>query len=413
MNAELKVVKELGKGRVGYINLRHKAGNENESGTKETTVEVPSTLIYTRYGRVPHMTEDVERFLPTRCKQMIRRFRLCDLFEESVSQSLKASNKVYKKFTNSKESDMLFCSVQDTIGFSSVDFSKYAEEKSISVWTQSGRRKVTSNGFMEALSMSGVEMAECLCDITPVGAGDKRCKKSVDRTLKHLDHCIQISQENPEKYNFALFGAIVGGDNVKERRRCAVETSKRDVQGFVLEGFDKIGDDFNEILQTTLEYLPPDKPKIMLGSFNPERTLEAILNGVDIVDNSYVYELTERGCAAVFTYRTKKMKTHSDQDPVTNVLENGPQSTLEIELSQKRYKDDFKPILSTCNCMTCLKYTRAYLNHLLVTNEMLAQVLLMMHNMHHFGKFLEEIRTAMSEATLDSLKDLLVSTSVS
>ena len=77
MKAELKVVKQLGKSRVGYINI--KAGNDNETGTKVTTVEVPSNLIYTRYGRVPHMTEDVERFLATRCKQLIRRFRLCDL----------------------------------------------------------------------------------------------------------------------------------------------------------------------------------------------------------------------------------------------------------------------------------------------------------------------------------------------
>ena len=52
--------------------------------------------------------------------------------------------------------------------------------------------------------MSGVEMAECLCDITPVGAGDKRCKKSVDRTLKHLDHCIQYAQENPVNMTLKL-----------------------------------------------------------------------------------------------------------------------------------------------------------------------------------------------------------------
>ena len=55
---------------------------------------------------------------------------------------------------------------------------------------------MTPEEYMEAISISGIQLAEALCDVTPCGQSSKRIKKSVDRTLKHLDRCIEIKQSN-------------------------------------------------------------------------------------------------------------------------------------------------------------------------------------------------------------------------
>lgn len=72
-----------------------------------------------------------------------------------------------------------------------------------------------------------------------------------------------------------------------------------------------------------------------------------------------------------------------------------------------RYQDDFGPLLEGCTCYCCQRHTRAYVHHLLVTNELLAGVLLMMHNFQHYFSFFSAIRDALRDNKLDQLKNLV------
>lgn len=72
-----------------------------------------------------------------------------------------------------------------------------------------------------------------------------------------------------------------------------------------------------------------------------------------------------------------------------------------------RYHDDFGPLLEGCSCYCCQRHTRAYVHHLLVTNELLAGVLLMMHNFQHYFGFFSAIRDALRDSKLDQLKKLI------
>lgn len=72
-----------------------------------------------------------------------------------------------------------------------------------------------------------------------------------------------------------------------------------------------------------------------------------------------------------------------------------------------RYQDDFGPLLEGCTCYCCQRHTRAYVHHLLVTNELLAGVLLMMHNFQHYFSFFSAIRDALRDNKLDQLKKLV------
>ena len=69
-----------------------------------------------------------------------------------------------------------------------------------------------------------------------------------------------------------------------------------------------------------------------------------------------------------------------------------------------RYQDDFRPLVEGCGCYCCKNHQRAYLHHLLVTNELLAGVLLMIHNTAHYHGFFGALRGALADDKLDLLK---------
>jgi len=394
-------------GCVGYKDLETDNTSSASQDCFGLKIETPNVIVYSRYGRIPHLTEDVERSLLGERRPQMRRIRLSELMEDSLGKSLNASKIGYKDLTGSQENAILFCSIHDSSQLSDRDVSLYAEEKTVSVWTNSGRRKVTPEEFMEALSVGHIPFAEALCDVSPIEASLKRIRKSVDRTLKHLDRCIELKQSNQDKYCTGLFGVVVGGSVIKERIRSAQETSKRDVLGFVLEGFDKIEDNFYDILQETMKFLPNDKVKILIGVFSPDQIIDAVSLGIDIVDNSYAFDATSRDAAMVFEFSRKRPKVQVGYSKAPADWNIDTRADFEICLKEQRFKEDFRPIFEGCNCYTCVKYSRAYINHLLVANEMLAQVLLMIHNTQHLKRFIDEIRKAVLDGTIYSLKDQL------
>lgn len=136
----------------------------------------------------------------------------------------------------------------------------------------------------------------------------------------------------------------------------------------------------------------------------------------------FPYQVTERGCALTFSFdyqpnpeetllqqngtqeeikyvdQTKKIKTTSCNQEMTS---------FEINLKEKRYQEDFDPLVRGCSCYCCKNHTRAYVHHLLVTNELLAGVLLMIHNFEHYFGFFHSIREALKNDRLAKLKELI------
>lgn len=70
----------------------------------------------------------------------------------------------------------------------------------------------------------------------------------------------------------------------------------------------------------------------------------------------------------------------------------------------RRYREDFRPLVSGCSCYCCRNHQRAYVHHLLVTNELLAGVLLMLHNTAHYLGFFQALRRALAQDRLPDLK---------
>ncbi|KAG0493221.1 hypothetical protein HPP92_004215 [Vanilla planifolia] len=251
--------------------------------------------------------------------------------------------------------------------------------------TPGGRRLVKPSDYMEVISSLKPNFWASLSDEVPSWVSEKRNKLSVDRTVQWLDNCIALDKAGGTN----IFGSIVGGSNVEERRRCAAEVAKRNVSGFYIGGFG-LGESMEErprLLSAVLDKLPKEKPRQISGLDLPEEVLQGVAAGIDLFDSMYIYQLTIGGFALVFPLDILKGQKFSIQ------LVDGVDAT-KINLRATVYRRDTSPLVDNCSCYTCQNHSRAYLNHLLNVHEMLAQILLEIHNTHHSLGFFNSIREA-------------------
>uniref|UniRef100_A0A9L0J273 Queuine tRNA-ribosyltransferase accessory subunit 2 n=1 Tax=Equus asinus TaxID=9793 RepID=A0A9L0J273_EQUAS len=222
-----------------------------------------------------------------------------------------------------------------------------------------------------------------------------------------------------------IIGVIEGGDVMEERLRSARETAKRPVGGFLLDGFQ--GDPMTletrlHLLSSVTAELPEDKPRLICSVSRPDEVLECIERGVDLFESFFPYQVTERGCALTFSFDYQPnpeetlLQQNGTQEEIKYVHQtkkikttgcNQEMTSFEINLKEKKYQGDFEPLVRGCSCYCCQNHTRAYIHHLLVTNELLAGVLLMMHNFEHYFGFFHSIREALKNDRLAQLKELI------
>ncbi|AYF44794.1 MULTISPECIES: tRNA guanosine(34) transglycosylase Tgt [Halobacteriovorax] len=207
---------------------------------------------------------------------------------------------------------------------------------------------------------------ECI----PYPATREYTKKSIDRTHRWLDRCIE-SWTNPKQ---ALFGIIQGSTYDDYRDECLDELVKRDLPGYAIGGV-SVGEG-PELMEKIVKYtgpkMPKDKPRYVMGVGNPEDLCMIWENGIDMSDCIIPTKFARGG--TLFTRRGK------------------------IRIRHKNYRRDFFPIEPNCKCYCCQNFTRAYVKHLFDSNEILGQVLATMHNIEFYKNMAEEAR----EAILDN-----------
>ncbi|KAL6905955.1 hypothetical protein ACP4OV_003556 [Aristida adscensionis] len=259
---------------------------------------------------------------------------------------------------------------------------------------------VKPSDYMELISCMKPNLWASLADEVPAWVTEKRNKISVDRTLRWLDACIALDPDSGTN----SFGVVVGGSSIEQRKLCATEVSKRNVSGFWIGGFG-FGESIEErcnLLNSVTDCLPPEKPRLVSRLGLPEEVLEGVAAGIDLFDSTYVYQLTMGGFALIFPV---DMVERQVQSAVFN--HNGADST-KINLRATAYRKDTSRLVDSCSCFTCQNHTRAYLNHLLNVHEMLAQILLEIHNTHHYLRFFRSIREAIKVGEFDLFRQKFV-----
>ncbi|XP_053774345.1 queuine tRNA-ribosyltransferase accessory subunit 2 [Desmodus rotundus] len=398
--------------RLGKIKNLGKAG--------DCTMDIPGCLLYTKTGSAPHLTHHtlhnihgVPAMAQLPLSSLVEHHEVLTEYKEGVG-----------KFIGMPDS-LLYCSLHDPV---SPCPAGYVTNKSVSVWGVGGRVEMTASRFMAIQQALQPDWFQCLSDgeaSCAEATSIKRARKSVDRSLLFLDHCLRLREESEVLQKSTIIGVIEGGDVMEERLRSARETAKRPVGGFLLDGFQgnptTLETRLNLLSSVTAE-LPEDKPRLISGFSRPDEVLECIERGVDLFESFFPYQVTERGCALTFSFdyqpnpeetllqqngtqeeikcadQTKKIKTTSCDQEMTS---------FEINLKEKKYQEDFDPLVKGCSCYCCKNHTRAYIHHLLVTSELLAGVLLMIHNFEHYFGFFHSIREALKSDRLVQLKELI------
>ncbi|KAG7225019.1 hypothetical protein INR49_014474 [Caranx melampygus] len=403
-----------GKSRLGILKGLGRTGQHS--------LEIPGCLLYTHFGIVPHLTQETLHTL--RNLPSVTQVTLSNVAEhQEVLEEFKDG---FKKFAGLHDT-VLYCSLHDPAAPCPTG---YTTNKTVSVWGSGGRIELTVAKFMALQKIVRPDWYQSMADgeTWQSNTSRKRVRKSVDRTLAHLDECLLAHQNSQELEGVQVFGVVEGGDILEERVRSARETAKRPVAGFCLDGLQTGSMDQalrSQLIAAVTKELPEDKPRLLQGVGRPDEVLACVEAGVDLFESFFPFQVTERGCALCFDFDISPDPERAGRAPPAVLelnederctagemqpngdaaLEDQTQMTsFEINLKDKRYQDDFRPLVEGCGCYCCVNHQRAYLHHLLVTNELLAGVLLMIHNTAHYIGFFSTVREAMVSDKLDLLK---------
>uniref|UniRef100_A0AAV2L3Y7 Queuine tRNA-ribosyltransferase accessory subunit 2 n=1 Tax=Knipowitschia caucasica TaxID=637954 RepID=A0AAV2L3Y7_KNICA len=383
--------------------------------TGKYLLNTPGCLLHTHLGTIPHLTQDTLHTL----KQLpcVSQVTLSALAEhQEVLEEFKDG---FQKFAGLHDT-LLYCSLHDPAASSPTG---YTTNKTVSVWGSGGRIELTVAKFVALLKSVQPDWYQCMADgeTWQSNTSRKRVRKSVDRTLAHLDECLLAHQTSPELKETEVFGVVEGGDIREERVRSARETAKRPMSGFCLDGLQTGSMDQalrTELITAVNAELPEDKPRLLQGVGRPDEVLACVEAGVDLFEGFFPFQVTERGCALDFDYSicpdperavleqdgVEKPAVERQTDADVNSGDQIQMTPFEINLKDKRFHDDFGPLVEGCGCYCCRNHQRAYIHHLLVTNELLASVLLMIHNTAHYQGFFRALRDALANDKLDILK---------
>jgi queuine tRNA-ribosyltransferase len=166
----------------------------------------------------------------------------------------------------------------------------------------------------------------------------------------------------------ALFGIVQGGMDPGLRRESAERTVDLGFPGYAIGGL-SVGEPrevTRDIVLSTLEHLPFEQPRYLMGVGTPEEIAQYAQAGVDMMDCVLPTRAARHGL--LFTSEGK------------------------VSIKQARYAQDEGALDPACDCLVCQRYSRAYLRHLYAANELLAQVLNTVHNLHYYLATMRTVR---------------------
>jgi len=292
-------------------------------------------------------------------------------------------------------------------GFMSWPRSILTDSGGFQVFSLSELRKVTEEGVtfrshldgsahlfspesaMEAQIGLGADIIMAFDECTEYPADRTRMRQSMELTLrwaarskKHFEeHKYEVPWKSeklePRTGNWimaptppgatqSLFGIVQGGMDLALRKESAERTVEIGFPGYAIGGL-SVGESrkvTREVVESTIQHLPTDKPRYLMGVGTPEEIVEYSNLGIDMMDCVLPTRAARHGL--LFTSEGK------------------------VSIKQARYASDHGPLDANCHCRVCARYSRAYLRHLYASNEVLAQVLNTVHNLTYY---LDEMRS--------------------
>jgi queuine tRNA-ribosyltransferase len=247
------------------------------------------------------------------------------------------------------------------------------------------RLRLTPESAVEAQGLLGADIQMVLDVCATLPATPEVLRTAVDRTAVWAGRASRRHRQLDERpEGQALFGIVQGGTDTALRAESAARTVELDFDGYGIGGL-SVGETRNEMLEAlgaTVPHLPADRPRYLMGVGDPVGMLEAVAMGVDQFDCVAPTRMARHG--AVLTGQGR------------------------LNLRNARHVEDDTPLDPTCDCVTCQRWSRGYLRHLLLVGEPTAWRLLTLHNLAFVLGLMAEARSAIASGTFDDLRSRTV-----
>ena len=245
-------------------------------------------------------------------------------------------------------------------------------------------------GPKESISIQhqlGSDIIMAFDECPPWPAEEATVAAAVKRTTawgrKSLDHHRKLlsTHENRPTQNQALFGIVQGGSYPHLRRESAEALVAMDFDGYAIGGV-SVGEPEEEMyraIEATAPHLPASKVRYAMGLGQPHQMVELVARGVDIFDCVLPTRVARH--ATVYT------------------------RTGTLNLRGAQYRLDGNPLEPGCGCYACQNFTRAYIRHLFKAGEILALVLVSLHNLHFYLELMRDIRNALDHNSFGTFRE--------
>ena len=224
----------------------------------------------------------------------------------------------------------------------------------------------------------GADIIMSFDECPPFDSDPKYLKDSIDRTIRWAKRG-KDAHQNPDTQ--ALFGIVQGAGNKELRKYCLDKLMEIDFPGYSIGGL-SVGESKHEMYEM-LEYLktimPVDKPRYLMGVGSPDDLIVGSMNGIDMFDCVLPSRNARHGTA--FTSYGK------------------------VQVKNQKYVNMKEPLDPECNCFVCKKYSAAYLNHLVKSEEILGMRLITYHNLYFLKNLMHDIREAIQNDRLLDFKN--------
>ncbi|MBI5178127.1 MAG: tRNA guanosine(34) transglycosylase Tgt [Nitrospinae bacterium] len=228
------------------------------------------------------------------------------------------------------------------------------------------RHFITPEKAIEIQQSLGSDIMMCFDEVAPYPSTIEHLKKAMDRTTKWEERCKSARIGTAQ----ALFGITQGGTDARLREESAKQIVQIGFDGYAIGGL-SVGESDTLMLdmtEVTAACLPEDKPRYLMGVGTPEDIVGAVARGVDMFDCVMPTRNARNG--SLFT-------THG-----------------KINIRNSAFTEDPRPLDEQCPCETCRNYSRAYLRHLFMADELLALRLNTLHNLTFYQRLMQGIRSA-------------------
>ena len=236
----------------------------------------------------------------------------------------------------------------------------------------------TPESVMETEEDLGADIIMAFDECCPYPSTYEYTKNSMERTTRWAQRCKEAHTTVDKQ---ALFGIIQGGFYKDLREKSAKDLIEMDFPGYAIGGI-SVGEpkeQFLDILNYTTPLMPENKPRYLMGVGTPDYLIEAAIAGIDMCDCVLPTRLARHGNAMTWDGK--------------------------VVIRNATYERDWRPLDSKCDCYTCKNYTRAYIRHLVKTNEILGIRLLSIHNLHFLTKLMERVRIEIENDNLGNFRE--------